>query len=100
MEKKREAYKKAWGEVSSLPPSSWTVSQLWALISYKKRKDDKWPQLKTRAQMMQVQDQIKDRNVDDTQVWPMGNDESKASAAQLALIGGDKDDDVIEEVMV
>jgi hypothetical protein len=54
MEKKREAYKKAWGEVCSSPPSSWTVSQLWALISYKKRKDDKWPQLKTRAQMMQV----------------------------------------------
>jgi hypothetical protein len=33
-------------------------------------------------------------------VWPTGNDESEASAAQLALIGGDKDDDVIEEVMV
>jgi hypothetical protein len=100
MEKKRQAYKKAWGKVSNLPPSQWTASQLWALISYKKWKDDMWPQLKTRAQMMKVWDQIKDRNVDEMQVRPMGNDESKASAALLALIGGDKEDEVIEEVIV
>jgi hypothetical protein len=100
MERKRQAYEKAWGKVSSLPPSWWTVSQLWALISYKKRKDDKWSQLKTREQMMQVSDQIKDRNMDETQVQPTENDENKASAFLLALIGGDEDEDVIEEVMV
>jgi len=99
-EKKRQAYKKAWGEVSHLPPWQWTVSQLWALISYKKRKDDKWPQLKTRAQMIQVWDQIKDRNVDEIHVQPMGNDESKASAVLLALIGGEEEEEVIEGVMV
>jgi hypothetical protein len=36
MEKKRQAYKKAWGVVSNLPVLRWTVSQLWALIGYKK----------------------------------------------------------------
>jgi hypothetical protein len=100
MEKKRQAYEKAWGEVLKLPSSQWTVSQLRALISYKNRKDDMWPQLKTRAQMIQVWDQIKDRNVDEIQVQPMGNDESKASAVLLALIGGDEEDEVIEGVMV
>jgi len=60
IEKKRQAYEKTWGEVSNLPPSRWTVAQLRALISYKKTKEDKWPQLKTRAQMLQVWEQIKD----------------------------------------
>jgi hypothetical protein len=50
--------------------------------------------------MMQVSDQIKDRNMDETQVQPTENDENKASAFLLALIGGDEDEDVIEEVMV
>ncbi len=100
MEKKRQAYKKAWGEVSNLPPSRWTVSQLWALIGYKKTKDDKWPQLKTRTQMLQVWDQIKDRTVCDTRAQPTGGDEIEASAALLALIGVEEDADVIEQVVV
>jgi hypothetical protein len=54
------------------------VSQLWALISYKKRKDDKWPQLKTREQLLQVWDQIKDRAMDDTGVQLTASDENEA----------------------
>jgi hypothetical protein len=87
MEKNRPAYEKAWGEVSNLLPLRWTVSQLRALIGYKKTKDDKWPQLKTMAQMLQV-------------AQPTGSDENEASAALIAPIGVEEDADVIEEVMV
>jgi hypothetical protein len=62
-EKKKRAFEKAWGEVTNLPSSRWSVQQLWALVSYKKRKTDKWPQLKTRAQLLEVWEQIKDRLV-------------------------------------
>ncbi len=107
LEKKRQAYEKTWGEVSNLPPLQWTVAQLQALISYKKTKEDKWPQLKTRAQMLQVWEQIKDQRVEDVWVQSTESDvnesaaeRNEASAALLALIGGDEDDDVIGEVMV
>jgi hypothetical protein len=46
-EKRKQAYEKACGECTNLAPSQWSVAQLRAMISYKKRKTDKWPQLKT-----------------------------------------------------
>jgi hypothetical protein len=111
MEKKRKAYEKALEEVSNLPPTRWTVSQLWALIAYKKRKDDKWPQLKSRGQMMEVWEKIKDRIVEHTLApqeiqppEPTRDAENEASAALLSLIGnpieGDDDDTVIQQIMV
>jgi hypothetical protein len=107
LEKKRQAYEKTWGEVSNLPLSQWAVAQLRALISYKKTKEGKWPQLKIRVQMLQVWEQIKDRRVEDVCVQSTESDVNKsaadrnvASAALLAQIEGDEDDVVIKEVMV
>ncbi len=39
--KRKEAFDKAWSEVSHLPTSMWSVQQLRALVSYKKTKSDK-----------------------------------------------------------
>jgi hypothetical protein len=93
--------------MSNLPPSQWAVAQLRALIGYKKTKVGKWPQLKIRVQMLQVWEQIKDRRVEDVRVQSTENDVNEsaadrnvASAALLAQIEGDEDNDVIKEVMV
>ena len=102
-EKKKRAYEKACGEVANLEPSRWSVSQLRAMISYKKRKTDKWPQLKTRAQMLEVWETIKLRPVEEEQQQPpitrtdTTSDENAASAALLQLLQFDEADEDEEQ---
>ncbi len=63
MNKRREAYDAAWAAVAHLPSSTWSVQQLRALINYKKLKADKWPQLKTKAQLLQKWEEVKECTV-------------------------------------
>jgi hypothetical protein len=51
------------GEATNLSSSRWSVQQLRALVSYTKRKMDKWPQLKTQSQLLEVWERIKDQSV-------------------------------------
>jgi hypothetical protein len=60
-EKKKQAHDKAVQDTTDLPVTRWTTQQLRALIAFKKLKTDKWPQLKTRAQMLEVWQQIQYR---------------------------------------
>jgi hypothetical protein len=57
--KQKQAYKKAWLEVSHLPTTMWSVPQLQALVSYKELKTDKWPHLKTKAQLLEKWEEVK-----------------------------------------
>jgi len=59
--KKRMAYLKASSETSHLDQSLWSVSQLKALISFKKRKTDSWQQPKNKTQLIEKWNEIKDR---------------------------------------
>jgi hypothetical protein len=101
-EKRKRTYNKACGEVMNLAPSQWSVAQLRAMISYKKRKTGKWPQLKTQAQMIEVWEKIKMCPDEELPQSPTESNENKASVALLALVGGDEEEeeDVIEQVLV
>jgi hypothetical protein len=101
-EKRKQAYEKACGECTNLAPSQWSIAQLRAMISYKKRKTDKWPQLKTRAQMIEVWEKIKMHPDEELPQQLTESDENVASAALLALVGGDEEEeeDDIEQVLV
>ena len=96
--KKKEAYEKAWSEVSHLPPHQWSVPQLRALVSYKKLKTDKWPQLKTKAQLLEKWEEVKDRATpqNHSQTQASTQSEAEASMALMALLGTDNEED--EEV--
>jgi hypothetical protein len=59
--KKRMAYLKASSETSHLDQSLWSVSQLKALISFKKRKTDSWQQPKNKTQLIEKWNEIKNR---------------------------------------
>ena len=61
--KRKEAFDKAWSEVSHLPTSMWSVQQLRALVSYKKTKSDKWPQLKNKTQLLEKWEEVKSRGI-------------------------------------
>jgi hypothetical protein len=61
--KKKEAFDKAWSEVAHLPTSLWSVQQLKALVSYKKTKSDRWPQLKNKAQLLEKWEEVKSRGI-------------------------------------
>jgi hypothetical protein len=61
--KRKQAYEKAGNKVAHLPTAMWSVPQLKALVSYKKLKTDKWPQLKNRAQLLEKWEEVKDRAV-------------------------------------
>jgi len=72
------------------------------MSSYKKRKTGKWPQLKTRAQMIEVWEKIKMHPDEELPQQPTESDENIASAALLALVGGDEEEEenTIEQVLV
>jgi hypothetical protein len=77
------------------------------LHNYKLCKSDKWPQLKTWAQMLEVWERIKLRTVEEEQPQPptrTDSDENVASAALLQLLEfdqADKDEELaIEQVGV
>jgi hypothetical protein len=59
--KKKQAYLKASSEISELEQSKWSVTQLKALINYKRRKTDSWQQPKTRADLLNKWMEIKHR---------------------------------------
>jgi hypothetical protein len=57
------------------------------MISYKKRKTDKWPQLMTRAQMIEVWEKIQMHPDEELPQQPIESDENIASTTLLALVG-------------
>jgi hypothetical protein len=59
--KKKEAYLKANAEVTNLDPSRWTVAQLKALVSYKRKKTDNWNLPSKRNQLVEKWEEIKNR---------------------------------------
>jgi len=59
--KKRSAYLKTRAETTHLDQSLWSVSQLKSLISFKKRKTDTWQQPKTKAQLIDKWNELKNR---------------------------------------
>jgi len=101
-EKRKQAYEKACSKCTNLAPSQWSVAQRQAMINYKIRKTDKWPQLKMRAQMIEVWEKIKMRPDEELPQQRTESDENVASAALLALVGGDKEkeQDDIEQLLV
>ena len=58
--KKRMAYHKATSETSHLDQSLWSVSQLRALISFKKRMTDTWQQPKNKTQLIEKREEQQD----------------------------------------
>ena len=60
-EKKKQAYLKASSEIAELEESKWSVSQLKALINYKRRKTDSWQQPKNRAELLTKWAEVKHR---------------------------------------
>ena len=60
-EKKKQAYLKASSEIAELEESKWSVSQLKALVNYKRRKTDSWQQPKTRAHLLEKWKEVKHR---------------------------------------
>jgi hypothetical protein len=60
-EKKKQAYLKASSEIAGLEESKWSVSQLKALINYKRRKTDSWQQPKSRAELLTKWEELKHR---------------------------------------
>jgi hypothetical protein len=59
--KKKEAYEKTLQDTASKEPTLWTTAQLRSLISYKKRKTDKWSMPKTKKDLLDKWEQIKNR---------------------------------------
>ena len=59
--KKREAYLKARSDVANLDQARWTVPQLKALVSYKRRKTDGWNLPSKRNLLMEKWEEIKNR---------------------------------------
>jgi len=59
--KKRGAYLKARADTTNLAEASWSVSQLKTLISFKKRKTDVWQQPKTKAELINKWNELKNR---------------------------------------
>ena len=59
--KKRTAYLRARAETTNLAEASWSVSQLKTLISFKKRKTDVWQQPKTKADLIDKWNELKNR---------------------------------------
>jgi hypothetical protein len=93
--KRKQAYDKAWSEVSHLPTTMWNVSQLRALVSYKKLKTDKWPQLKTKAQLLEKWEEVRDRATpqNHSQTSASSQSEAEASLALMSLLGTDNEED-------
>jgi hypothetical protein len=93
--KRKQAYEKAWSEVSHLPTTMWSVPQLRALVSYKKLKTDKWPQLKTKAQLLEKWEEVKLRVVpqNDSVMQSSSQSETEASMALMALLGTDNEEE-------
>ena len=60
-EKKKQAYLKASSEIAELEESKWSVSQLKALVNYKRRKTDSGQQPKNRAELLNKWAEIKHR---------------------------------------
>jgi hypothetical protein len=60
-DKKKQAYLKASSEITELEESKWSVSQLKALVNYKRRKTDSWQQPKTRAHLLEKWKEVKHR---------------------------------------
>ena len=60
-DKKKQAYLKASSEIAELEESKWSVSQLKALVNYKRRKTDSWQQPKTRAHLLEKWKAVKHR---------------------------------------
>ena len=60
-DKKKQAYLKASSEITELEESKWSVSQLKALVNYKRRKTDSWQQTKNRANLLDKWKEVKDR---------------------------------------
>jgi hypothetical protein len=60
-DKKKQAYLKASSEITELEESKWSVSQLKALVNYKRRKTDSWQQPKTRADLLEKWKEVKHR---------------------------------------
>ena len=56
-------YLKKCAEITNLAQSLWSVSQLKALISFKKRKTDTWQQPKNKAQLIERWNAIKNREI-------------------------------------
>jgi hypothetical protein len=94
--KRQEAYEKAWSEVSHLPTAMWSVAQLRALVSYKKLKTDKWPQLKTRSQLLEKWEEVKNRTSPQNHdvVQASSQSETDASIALLELVGRDEQEEI------
>jgi hypothetical protein len=90
--KRKLAYEKAWNKVAHLPTAMWSVPQLKALVSYKKLKTDKWPQLKNRAQLLEKWEEVKDRTVLEGNAEPPPS-LPESAAALLSLSVGIKDED-------
>ena len=60
-DKRKQAYLKASSEIAELEESKWSVSQLKALVNYKRRKTDSWQQPKNRAELLTKWAEIKHR---------------------------------------
>ena len=73
----------------------WSVPQLRALVSYKKLKTDKWPQLKTKAQLLEKWEEVKLRVVpqNDSVMQSSSQSETEASMALMALLGTDNEEE-------
>jgi hypothetical protein len=98
--KRKEAYDKTWTKVAHLPTTMWSVQQLWALVSYKKLKMDKWPQLKNRAQLLEKWEEVKDHTVPQNgeAVRASLQGEADASIALLALVAGGENEESEEDI--
>jgi hypothetical protein len=60
-DKKKQAYLKASSEITELEESKWSVSQLKALVNYKRRKTYSWQQPKNRADLLDKWKEIQHR---------------------------------------
>jgi hypothetical protein len=71
------------------------------LVTYKKLKTDKWPQLKTKAQLLEKWKEVKHHTVPQQQDMK-SQSKNEASIALLALIGGNNEgeDENDEEINV
>jgi hypothetical protein len=70
--------------VAHLPTSMWTVQHLRALVNYKKLSTDKWLQLKTKAQLLEKWEEIRDCGMPP----PVSGSKNPASMALLSLGAG------------
>ncbi len=70
--------------MAHLPTSMWTVQHLRALVNYKKLSTDKWLQLKTKAQLLEKWEEIRDCGMPP----PVSGSKNPASMALLSLGAG------------